>query len=79
MTKVTYKIVQHDGGWAYQVDGVFSEAFPTHDDARQAAEQAAREQVAPGETTVISYEDEKGRWHEERASGRDRPETEVKG
>jgi hypothetical protein len=79
MTKVTYKIVQHDGGWAYQVDDVFSETFPTHDAARKAAEQAAREQVAPGETTVISYEDEKGRWHEERASGRDRPETEVKG
>ncbi len=25
MTKVTYKIVQHDGGWAYRVDDVFSE------------------------------------------------------
>jgi hypothetical protein len=30
MSHVIYKIVQHDGGWAYTVDGVFSEAFVTH-------------------------------------------------
>ncbi|MGB6936062.1 MAG: DUF2188 domain-containing protein, partial [Xanthobacteraceae bacterium] len=29
MPNVTYEIVQHDGGWAYKVDGVFSESFPT--------------------------------------------------
>ena len=34
MAKVTYHIVEHDGGWAYQVDGVFSETFPSHDAAR---------------------------------------------
>ena len=28
MTHVTYKIVEHDGGWAYTVNGVFSEPFP---------------------------------------------------
>ena len=27
MTKITYTIVEHDGGWAYRVDGTFSEAF----------------------------------------------------
>jgi hypothetical protein len=27
MPNVTYEIVQHDGGWAYKVDGVFSESF----------------------------------------------------
>jgi hypothetical protein len=32
MTDVTYEIVQHDGGWAYKVNGVFSESFPTHAD-----------------------------------------------
>jgi hypothetical protein len=26
---ITYEIVQHDGGWAYKVNGVFSEPFPT--------------------------------------------------
>ena len=25
MAQVTYEIVEHDGGWAYKVDGVFSE------------------------------------------------------
>jgi len=28
MTKIVYRIVEHDDGWAYQVDGVFSETFP---------------------------------------------------
>jgi hypothetical protein len=30
MSNITYEIVEHDGGWAYKVDGVFSEPFPTH-------------------------------------------------
>jgi hypothetical protein len=79
MTKVTYEIVEHDGGWAYRVNGVFSETFPSHDTARKAAERAAREQVVPGEATGISYEDKAGRWHDELSTGRDRPETDVKG
>jgi Uncharacterized protein conserved in bacteria (DUF2188) len=79
MTKIVYQIVEHDGGWAYRVDGVFSETFATHDMARQAAERAAREQLVPGETTPISYEDAQGRWHIEVSGGRDRPETDVEG
>jgi len=79
MTKVTYEIVEHDGGWAYRVDGVFSEPFPSHDMARQAAERAASEQITPGETTPISYEDKDGRWHDEMSAGKDRPETDVTG
>jgi hypothetical protein len=79
MTKITYEIVEHDGGWAYRVDGVYSEAYPTHDKARQAAERAAKEQNVPGEATGISYEDKEGHWHEEQSAGSDRPETDVKG
>ena len=37
MAKVVYRVVEHDGGWAYQVDGVFSETFRSHDAARAAA------------------------------------------
>jgi hypothetical protein len=77
MSKVTYKIVQHDGGWAYQVSDVFSETFPTHDAAVQAAQRAAAEQRVPGTTEVIEWEDANGKWHSETAPGRDRPETEV--
>jgi len=79
MSKITYEIVEHDGGWAYRVDGVYSETFPSHDLARQAADRAAREQGVAGATTGISYEDKQGHWHDEVARGDDRPETEVKG
>ena len=79
MSKITYEVVEHDGGWAYRVDGVFSEAFPSHDEARIAAERAASEQILPGDTTAISWEDRDGRWHEELSAGSDRPETDVKG
>jgi hypothetical protein len=79
MSKITYEIVEHDGGWAYRANGVFSETFPTHDAARKAAERAAAEQVIAGETRGIVYEDKEGHWHEEVALGTDRPETEVEG
>jgi hypothetical protein len=79
MSKIVYEIVEHDGGWAYRVDGVYSETFPSHDLARRAAERAAAEQHVPGATVGISYEDKQGRWHQEVAEGDDRPETEVEG
>jgi hypothetical protein len=79
MAKITYEIVEHDGGWAYRMNGVYSETFASHDSARQAAERVAKEQVVPGETTGIVYEDKDSHWHEETASGDDRPETDVKG
>jgi hypothetical protein len=79
MSKITYEVVEHHGGWAYRVDGVFSETFRSHDMARKAAERAAREQVVGGETTGISYEDKDGHWHDEVSAGDDRPETDVEG
>lgn len=77
MVKVTYEVVQHDGGWAYKLADVYSEAFPSHSDALQAARIVAAEQQVGGEAAEISYQDEKGRWHEEYTDGGDRPETEV--
>jgi hypothetical protein len=77
MAKVTYEIVEHDGGWAYTLDGVYSETFKTHDTAFAAAKRAAVEQQRPGEATGITYEDEKGRWHFEISQGDDRPEAKV--
>jgi hypothetical protein len=79
MARIIYEVVEHDGGWAYRVDGVFSETFPSHDMARRAAERAAREQAVPGATTGISYEDKDGRWHDEVSRGDDRPDPEVQG
>jgi hypothetical protein len=79
MTKITYQIVKHDGGWAYRVDETYSETFPSHDLARKGAERAAKEQGVPGEATIISYEDKQGHWHDEKSAGNDRPEVKVKG
>jgi hypothetical protein len=77
MSHVTYKVVRHEDGWAYTADGTFSETFPNHAAALAAAQRTAREQRAPGQTTSIEYEDAKGEWHRELASGHDRPATEV--
>jgi hypothetical protein len=78
MSRVTYQIVRHDNGWAYKAEGVFSESFPSHAAALAAARRAAAEQRVPGSTEAIEWEDEKGKWHSETASGTDRPDTEVK-
>jgi len=37
MAHVTYKVVRHEDGWAYTVNGAFSESFPTHAEAPDAA------------------------------------------
>ncbi len=77
MSHVTYKIVQHDSGWAYTVDGVFSEPFASRAAALAAARHAAAEQRVPGRTESIVYETADGKWHSETAAGSDRPETDV--
>jgi hypothetical protein len=77
MSHVTYKIVEHDGGWAYTTNGVFSEPFRTHAAALSAARRAANEQRVPGRTEVIEYETADGKWQTETAAGNDRPETDV--
>ena len=77
MAKIVYQIVQHDGGWAYKVDGSFSEPYRNHEDAVAAAKRAASEQELPGSGETIEYEDEKGIWHVEFDPGTDRPATEV--
>jgi hypothetical protein len=77
MSHVTYKVVRHEDGWAYTVNGVFSESFPAHAQALAAARRAAAEQRAPGQTEAIEYEDENGKWHSEVARGDDRPQTDV--
>lgn len=77
MSHVIYRIVQHDDGWAYTVNGVFSEAFRTHAAALAAAKRVAAEQRVPGRTEVIEYETPDGIWHTETAAGIDRPDTDV--
>ena len=79
MSHVTYRIVQHDGGWAYTVNGSYSETLPSHEAALHAARRAAGEQRVSGDTHGIVYEDAQGQVHEELSDGRDRPDTDVTG
>ena len=77
MTKIVYDIIEHDGGWAFKLGDTISETFPTHAAALAAARRVAVEQQRPGADVGISWEDEKGRWHEEVSDGEDRPEVSV--
>ncbi|PYB75495.1 DUF2188 domain-containing protein [Rhizobium wuzhouense] len=77
MVKIIYEIVPHDGGWAYRLGQVYSEAFGTHDQALEAVRIVVAEQQVGDEPVTISYQDENGRWREEYSDGGDRPEIEV--
>ncbi len=79
MSIVHYKLVPHDGGWAYALNGAFSETFPTHDAALRAARRVAKEQRVPGESRYIEYQTPDGQWHTEHVLGIDRPEADVTG
>jgi hypothetical protein len=79
MPGIVYRVVEHDGGWAYKVGEVFSETFADHDSARDAAEAAAAEHQLGGRDAEIEYQDASGTWRTEHARGGDRPQTEVEG
>ena len=80
MARVTYEVVEHDGGWAYSVG---RDLLGDLSDAGGGA--LARPSVPPASSrtrhaaTDIAWEDERGRWHTEASPGDDRPETEVEG
>jgi hypothetical protein len=77
MPKLHYRVVEHDGGWAYTLNGVFSEPFRDKATALAAARRVAKEQQVPGDTTLIEFEDADGKWHTELSDGIDRPEVDV--
>ena len=77
MAHVTYKIVRHEDGWAYTVDGVFSESFP---DARAGAQGRAPRRARAAGARADRDHRVRGRErqvaHRARAR-RDRPDTDV--
>lgn len=79
MAKLHYRIVAHDGGWAYKLGDVFSEPFASHDAALAVARRVVAEQHIPGDATLIEYQDADGKWHTEMSEGRDRPDVDVIG
>jgi hypothetical protein len=77
MAELTYRIVQHDSGWAYKLGDVYSETYATHDEAMEAARAAARRQEQPGRTGDILFQDAAGKWHRELADGTRHPHADV--
>jgi hypothetical protein len=49
MSKITYRVAKHDGGWAYETNGTYSEQFQTREAARKAARLAATAKAAANE------------------------------
>jgi hypothetical protein len=78
MTKIVYEIIRHDNGWAFKLGDTISTTYPNHDAAYAAARRVAIEQMRPGQTAGISWEDERGRWHDEVSPGDDRPEVDIR-
>lgn len=74
---VTYHVGEHDGGYAYRLGDVWSETFPDHDSALNAANDAARRQQLGGEEVDISFQLADGTWQEQHVKGGDRPDTDV--
>ena len=79
MANITYRIEEHDGGWAYRLGATYSETYPDHDSAFAAARRVAGEQKVPDEDTYIEYQNTNGDWVNERADGHDRPSPVVEG
>ena len=77
MARVTYAVVEHDGGWAYKVGGPTRRPTSAVRPRTLAAVRAAQEQQVPGEAATISWEDDRRRWHAELSRGGDRPEADV--
>ncbi len=78
MAKVVYQVVEHDGGWAYTSNGVFSKTFPSHEAARAAAGPRRRRTKSAGPDRGDPIRGRPGPgWHNETAKGDDRPITEV--
>ena len=77
MVEVVYRIIEHDGGYAYKVGDTVSETFSNRHEAMDAARRAAAEQQVPGETASIEYQDNRGVGHRETARGDDRPTAKV--
>ena len=77
MERVHYRVVAHDGGWAYTTKGVFSEPYVSREAALAAAHRVAREQHWPDTPAEIEFQDAEGIWHIEHSTGVDHPEADV--
>ncbi len=77
MAIVAYHVVEHDGGWAYTVDGVSRKRFrPMRRRSRPpSAPRPSSARRAPPKRS--NMKPAAGKWRVEHAEGADRPATEV--
>ncbi len=74
---VTYHVGEHDGGWAYHIEEVWSDRFPDHRTALEAARVAASRQGTSEEDVLVSYQNAEGNWTTELAGNGERVDAEV--
>jgi hypothetical protein len=65
MSTITYRVVKHEGGWAYEANGIYSAQFQTREAARKAAGLAATAQAVAHKITPPSYEDKNEQWYDD--------------
>jgi hypothetical protein len=78
MSITIYRVLRHNGGWAYRAAEAFSDTFETREAARAAARVAAREHRAPKERAATD-EEKKEHGHRESVDGNERRGVTVRG
>ncbi len=74
---LTYHVAPHDDGWAYRLEDVWSEPFPTFEEAQAAAQEAAERQHQGGRSAEIVYQTADGSWRRESVKPSDQPDVSV--
>ena len=67
MTKIVYEVIPARWRWAFKLGDTISDTFPATTKPMPPPARRARTD-APGQTVGISWEDAKGRWHDEISS-----------
>jgi hypothetical protein len=65
MSKITYRVVKHNGGWAYENGSTSSEQFRTREAARKAARLAAAGHASAYTSAARTSESEEAQWHDD--------------
>jgi hypothetical protein len=63
--KISYRVVKHDGGWAYETKSGHSLQFRTRDAARKAARLAAAEHVTAHEAAPRPSHNAERQWYDD--------------
>jgi hypothetical protein len=65
MNKITYRVVKHNGAWAYETESTYSQLFRTREAARKAARSAAAEHTRVRQTAPRALEHNEAHWYDD--------------